>query len=42
MERGEKDKKTGVRGREVFVGIHLHKESWQNSILREGEEVFHG
>ncbi|HUL29790.1 MAG TPA: IS110 family transposase [Thermodesulfobacteriota bacterium] len=34
--------KTAVRGEEVFVGIDVHKESWQVTVRAEGEEVFHG
>ncbi len=38
----ERRGKVVIREKEVFVGIDVHKESWQVSILREGEEVFHG
>jgi transposase len=34
--------KIAVRGKEVFVGIDVHKESWQVTAQVEGEEVFHG
>jgi hypothetical protein len=34
--------KNAVRGKEVFVGIDVHKESWQVTLRTEGEEVFHG
>jgi transposase len=30
-----------AKGREVFIGIDMHKESWQVTIRAEGEEVFH-
>jgi len=30
------------RGREVFIGVDVHKESWHVTARREGEEVFHG
>jgi transposase len=36
------EKRIGVRGKEVFVGIDVHKESWQVTVRTEGEEVFHG
>jgi transposase len=41
---GEKNqgKKMAVRGKEVFVGIDVHKERWQVTVQVEGEEVFHG
>ena len=35
-------KKVAVRGQEVYVGIDVHKESWQVTVRTEGEEVFHG
>jgi hypothetical protein len=31
-----------VRGKEVFVGIDVHKESRQVTVRAEGEEVFRG
>jgi transposase len=31
-----------TRGKAVYVGIDVHKESWQVTIQAEGEEVFHG
>jgi transposase len=31
-----------VKGEEVFVGIDVHKESWQVTVRVNGEEVFHG
>src|SRR5512135_3035123 len=37
--RGEK---IAVKGKEVFVGIDVHKESWQVTVRAEGEELFHG
>ena len=33
-------KKVAVRGQEVYVGIDVHKESWQVTVRTEGEEVF--
>ncbi len=38
----ERRGKAVIREKEIFVGIEVHKESWQVSIVREGEEVFHG
>jgi transposase len=31
-----------VRGREVFIGVDVHKESWHVTVRVEEEEVFHG
>jgi len=42
MEERNPEKRIAVRGREVFVGIDVHKESWQVTVRTEGEEVFHG
>lgn len=40
--KGElQDKKVLVRGKEVFVGVDVHKESWHVTARTEGEEVFH-
>ncbi len=41
MRRNENEK-NAVRGKEVFVGIDVHKESWQVTVRTEGEEIFHG
>jgi len=30
------------RGKEVFIGVDVHKESWHVTVRVEGEEVFHG
>jgi transposase len=30
------------RGKEVFIGVDVHKESWHVTARTEGEEVFHG
>jgi hypothetical protein len=30
------------RGKEVFVGVDVHKESWHDTARMEGQEVFHG
>jgi transposase len=41
--KGEvQNKKVLVRGKEVFIGIDVHKESWHVTARTEGEEVFHG
>jgi len=41
--KGElRNKKVLVRGKEVFIGVDVHKESWHVTARTEGEEVFHG
>ena len=41
--KGEvQNKKVLVRGKEVFIGVDVHKESWHVTVRVEGEEVFHG
>jgi transposase len=35
-------KKKVLRGEEVYVGIDVHKATWQVTVRREEEEVFHG
>ena len=41
--KGElQNKQVLCRGKEVFIGVDVHKESWNVSARREGEEVFHG
>jgi len=41
--RGENwSSKVLVWGKEVFIGIDVHKESWHVTARTEGEEVFHG
>jgi len=42
MRGRNQNDKNAVRGKEVFVGIDVHKESWQVTARTEGEEVFHG
>jgi hypothetical protein len=42
MRGRNQDGKIAVGGKEVFVGIDVHKESWQVTVRTEGEEVFHG
>ena len=31
-----------ARGKDVFIGIDVHKESWQVTVRTEGEEIFNG
>jgi len=33
------NKKILVRGKEVFIGVDVHKESWPVTARTEGEEV---
>ena len=42
MRGKNQSKEFSVRGKEVFVGIDVHKESWQVTVRTEGEEIFHG
>ena len=42
MRRSNLGEKIAVRGKEVFVGIDVHKESWQVTVRVGGEELFHG
>ena len=42
MRERNEGKTIAVRGKDVFVGIDVHKESWQVTVRMEGEEVFHG
>ncbi len=42
MRGKNQSQKISIRGKEVFVGIHVHKESWQVTVRTEGKEVFHG
>jgi transposase len=42
MRGSNQSEKIGIRGKEVFVGIDVHKESWQVAAQVGGEEVFHG
>ena len=42
MRERNQGKEIAVRGKEAFVGIDVHKESWQVTVRTEGEEVFHG
>ena len=41
--KGEfQNEKVLVRGKGVFIGVDVHKESWHVTARAEGEEVFHG
>jgi transposase len=42
MKEELQNKKVLVRGKEVFIGVDVHKESWHVTARAEGEEVFHG
>lgn len=42
MKEGYQKKEVLARRKEVFMGIDVHKESWQVTIRAEGEELFHG
>jgi transposase len=42
MREKNQGQKVAVRGKEVFVGIDVHKESWQVTVRMDAEEVFHG
>ena len=38
--KGEiRNEKVSVRGKEVFIGVDVHKESWHVTARTEGEEV---
>ena len=41
--KGElQNEKVLVRGKGVFIGVDVHKESWHVTARTEGEEIFHG
>ena len=42
MRERSQGKRIAVQGKEVFIGIDVHKESWQVAVRMEGGEVFHG
>ena len=42
MKEEFQNKKVLVRGKGVFIGVDVHKESWHVTARAEGEEVFHG
>ena len=37
-----KMERVSVVGKRVYVGIDVHKESWQVTVRTEGEEIFNG
>ena len=42
MKKGYQKDKTLARGRDVYIGIDVHKENWHVAARVDGEEVFHG
>jgi transposase len=42
MRAKKQGEKIAVEGKEIFVGIDVHKESWQVTVRVDGEELFHG
>ncbi len=41
--KGEyQNKRVWVKGKEVFIGVDVHKESWHVTVRVEEEEIFHG
>lgn len=42
MKKGYQKDKTLARGKDVYIGIDVHKESWHVAARVDGEEVFHG
>ncbi|DAC71593.1 MAG TPA: hypothetical protein DSN98_09580, partial [Thermoplasmata archaeon] len=40
MRRAGKKEGVSVVGKRVYVGIDVHKESWQVTVRTEGEEIF--
>jgi len=42
MKKGYQKEKTLAIGKNVFIGMDVHKESWHVSARIDGEEVFHG
>ncbi len=42
MKREVQNKKVLIRGKEVFIGVDVHKESWHVTARVEEEELFHG
>jgi len=41
MESDYQNKRILAKNRDVFIGIDVHKESWQVTIRVKGEEIFH-
>lgn len=42
MRKGYQERKILAIGREVYIGIDVHKESWHLTVRTEGEEIFNG
>ncbi len=42
MREEHQNRKVWGRGKEVFIGVDVHKESWHVTVRVEGEEIFHG
>jgi hypothetical protein len=41
--KGEyQNRKVWARGKEVFIGVDVHKQSWHVTVRAEEEEIFHG
>ncbi len=42
MKGRNQDRRMAVKGKKVFVGIDVHKESWQVTVRSEGKKFFMG
>jgi hypothetical protein len=42
MKRAYQKKAVLARGKAVYIGVDVHKDSWHVTARAEGEEVFHG
>ncbi len=42
MKRAYQKKEVLARGKEVYIGIDVHKDSWHVTARTEAEEIFHG
>jgi hypothetical protein len=42
MREGYQKRQILARGKDVFIGIDVHRESWQVMVCAEGEELFTG
>lgn len=42
MREGYQKKEALAKGKEVFIGIDVHKESWHVTVRSAGEELFNG
>jgi transposase len=42
MKRAYQEKEVLARGKTVYIGIDVHKDSWHVTARTEGEEIFHG